>query len=110
MKYVVIALALAVSACAQEQPAVPPGGSLAVTYELYKQCLAAMPPEQCETPRARFEAARGYADSVSRGDAARVAARPPVVFLPAPVPLPTAIPAPRQPINCVTNGNITSCY
>lgn len=107
MRYVVMTLALTVAACAPQQQQSPAVSALGTTYELYKQCLAAMPPERCETPRARYEAARSYADSVSRDDAARAAARPPIIFQPY---IPPPIVQPPRQIICTTSGNMTSCY
>ncbi len=108
MRYVAMAIAMGLlGACAQQQPS-PAASALGTAYELYQQCLAAMPPEQCETPRARFEAARAYADSVSRREAVQNTARPPLVLRGYTPPAP--VQPPRQPITCTTYGNMTNCF
>lgn len=98
MRYVVVALALAVGACAQPQM-----DALTYSHEMYIGCLRGHPPEECESQRAAFEANRGYADSVSR----RAASVPPLVlqpYIPPPVQQQT-----RTPITCTTIGNMTTC-
>lgn len=103
MRYAVIALVLAVSACAPQQM-----DALTYSHEMYIGCLRGHPPEECESQRAAFEANRGYADSVSR----RAAARPPLVLQTYTPPAPILQPPPyQQPqITCTTIGGITNCY
>lgn len=106
MKHTFLALALVAGACAPQQA--PTDNALAIAYDLHMQCLAAGRPEQCETTKARFEAARAYSETATRRDADRAAARPPLVLSTYQPPT-TPAPVYRPGITCTTHGNMTFC-
>lgn len=99
MRYLVAAAALMLAACGTH-----PVKLMEQSRDQYKACLDARPAPECETARLKFEADKSAADTYSRHDAARRSPVVPVVV--------NAQPASttREPVNCITTGNVVTCY
>ena len=100
MRAVLILALVALAGCAEQK------GPLTQAYEGYSACLKERPETECGNERAKFEAAKQYADSVSRRtDAINTGSQPLILGSTAPAYYPQ-----RQGVTCVQNGAFTNCF